>query len=83
MVYGNNRIIDKKSRLRPDNLEQDRSLQERVSESLDKINQDNLHILADVKGFIDDFMKINGFNYDNVDYTADIDMEVLSKLKLF
>ncbi len=82
MIYGENRIVDDVKRLRPDHLEQDVVLQAKVKERLDKINNDNLHELSDVKGFINDFMKINGFNFDTVDYGQDVDMDELSNIEL-
>lgn len=82
MIYGEDRIVDEKMRLRPDHLEQNEELQEKVKEILAKINNDNLHELSDVKGFVSDFMKINGFDFDSVDYEQDVDMEALSEIEL-
>lgn len=83
MIYGEDPIIDEVGRYRPDHLEQDEVLQEKGKEILNKINNGNLHELSDVKGFIDDFMKINGFNFDTVDYEEDVDMEALNEIELY
>ncbi|MPW26379.1 enoyl-[acyl-carrier-protein] reductase FabV [Alkalibaculum sp. M08DMB] len=82
MIYGEQPIIDEVNRLRPDNLEQDEQLQEKVKEILANINNENLHELSDIKGFISDFMKINGFDFENVDYNEDVDMDALSEIEL-
>ena len=83
MIYGEDPIIDEVGRYRPDHLEQDEVLQEKVKEILNKIDNDNLHEVSDIKGFIDDFMKINGFNFDTVDYEEDVDMETLNEIELY
>ncbi|MFZ7134553.1 MAG: enoyl-ACP reductase FabV [Eubacteriales bacterium] len=82
MIYGENPIIDEVGRLRPDNLEQDENTQKEVNRLLSEINDDNFLQLTDVEGFIDDFMKINGFNFNNINYEEDVDLESLNKLKL-
>lgn len=82
MIYGDNPIIDERNRLRPDNLEQEARIQDKVKEILPIINDDNFHELTDVQGFITDFMRINGFNFDNINYEEDVDLESLSELTL-
>lgn len=82
MIYGDSPIIDEVNRLRPDNYEQDETMQKEVNQLLSDINDDNFLELTDVQGFIDDFMKINGFNFDNINYEEDVDLESLNKLKL-
>ena len=37
--------------------------------------------VSDYKGAREEFMQLNGFDFDNVDYDADIDIEELAKLR--
>lgn len=82
MLYGNKRISDESNRLRPDNLELDEEVQRKVNDILKNINNDNVDELTDIKGFIDDFMKINGFNFENIDYNEEVDLEKLNRIIL-
>ncbi|MFZ7121709.1 MAG: enoyl-ACP reductase FabV [Eubacteriaceae bacterium] len=82
MLYGNKRISDESNRLRPDNLELDKEVQRKVNDILKNVNNDNIDELTDIKGFIDDFMKINGFNFENIDYNEEVDLEELNRIIL-
>ncbi len=82
MIYGNERITDEEGRVRPDNLEMDEQVQSEVEDILKSVSNENVREITDIEGFIDDFMKINGFNFDNVDYDEDVDLEELAKLEL-
>ena len=80
MVYGNNRVIDDERRLRPDNLEMREDVQAEVEALWDKVTPENFKEVSDYKGAREEFMQLNGFDFDNVDYDADIDIEELAKL---
>jgi enoyl-[acyl-carrier protein] reductase/trans-2-enoyl-CoA reductase (NAD+) len=82
MIYGNERITDEEGRVRPDNLELDENVQREVEEILNSVNNENVREITDIEGFVEDFMKINGFNFDNVDYDEDVDLKKLAKLEL-
>lgn len=82
MIYGNERITDEEGRVRPDNLELDENVQREVEEILNSVNNENVREITDIEGFVEDFMKINGFNFDNVDYDKDVDLKKLAKLEL-
>ena len=81
MVYGNNRVIDDERRLRPDNLEMREDVQAEVEALWDKVTPENFKEVSDYKGAREEFMQLNGFDFDNVDYDADIDIEELAKLR--
>lgn len=82
MLYGNKRIVDADGRLRPDNLEMEADVQVQVEKLLKEVNQENVREITDIKGFIVDFLKINGFEFENVDYDADVDMAELAEMEL-
>ena len=81
MVYGNKPVIDSERRLRPDNLEMREDVQAEVEALWDKVTPENFKEISDYKGAREEFMQLNGFDFDNVDYNADVDIEELAKLR--
>ena len=45
-----------------------------------KLLPENFKEVSDYKGAREEVMQLNGFDFDNVDYDADIDIEELAKL---
>ncbi|MBF7095927.1 enoyl-ACP reductase FabV [Alkalibacter mobilis] len=82
MIYGENRIVDENGRVRPDNLELEEEIQNKVESILKDVTNENVRDITDIEGFVEDFMKINGFEFDNVDYGEDVDLEELAKIEL-
>lgn len=80
MLYGNNREIDEEGRLRPDNWEMRNDVQAEVKEIMDKISPENFKNLVDFQLVKNEFLKLNGFAYDEIDYNEEIDVESLKKL---
>lgn len=66
------RRTDEASRVRMDNLEMDELIQQEVRYRWEVISQDNLHELADIEGFANDFLKVFGFGRDDVDYETEL-----------
>ena len=62
--------------IRLDDFEMKDSVQEKVSEIWQKINSNNVKQFTDVDGFWEDFNKIFGFGFKNVDYSADVNQFV-------
>jgi len=81
MMYGDKREIDSENRMRPDSWELSEEVQAKVSELMDKVTKENFKDITDFKGFLHDFMVLNGFELDGVNYQEDIDLEVLKKLE--
>ena len=81
MVYGNNPVIDEERRLRPDNWEMREDVQAEVEALWDKVTPENFKEISDYAGAREEFMQLNGFDFDNVDYDADVDLDELAKLK--
>lgn len=82
MLYGTERIVDEDGRIRPDNLEMEEDVQQEVARRMALVNNDNIKEWTDIEGFVEDFLKINGFCFDTVDYEADVDLEALANLPL-
>ena len=81
MIYGGKPEIDDERRLRPDNWEMREDVQSEVEALWDKVTPENFKKISDYKGAREEFMQLNGFDFDNVDYDADIDLEELAKLQ--
>lgn len=45
-----------------------------------KITPENFTTMGDYQGYKADFMQLNGFGLEGVDYQADIDFETLTQL---
>ena len=73
--------VDGERLIRIDDLELDPEVQKEVSALLEQMNTDNFAEIGDYEGFKDEFMKLNGFNFEGVDYTQDISMKTLKALK--
>lgn len=73
--------VDGERLIRIDDLELDPKTQAEVSHLLEQMNAENFKEIGDYQGFKDEFMKLNGFNFDDVDYLQDISLETLSSLK--
>lgn len=81
MVYGNEREVDDKGRLRPDAWEQRADIQEKVSELMKKITPDNFNTsLTGYAEFRREFMQLNGFEVPGAD-KDEVDLDQLLKLK--
>ncbi len=81
MIYGNEAVIDEFRRVRPDNWEMREDVQSEVEELWEQITDDNFTELSDYAGYKEDFFKLGGFGVEGIDYTADVDLEELAKLK--
>ncbi|MBK2125488.1 enoyl-ACP reductase FabV [Fangia hongkongensis] len=82
MMYGDKRIVDEVGRVRPDNLEMNPATQQKVDAIMEIMDNDNFKGISDFAGFYQDFLEINGFNVEGVDYDKSIDVEYLSSLAL-
>ncbi len=60
--------------IRLDDLEMADDVQQAVSDSFDKIDNENVSRLADIDGYWDDFYKMFGFGYKDIEYTADVEI---------
>ncbi|AMF92264.1 enoyl-[acyl-carrier-protein] reductase FabV [Vibrio fluvialis] len=75
-LYGKNPVpVDGERLVRMDDWELNPDTQERVRQLLSDMNGDNFKQVGDYAGFKAEFLRLNGFDFDNVDYDADIDLE--------
>ena len=81
MMYGGKPELDSNRRLRPDNWEMREDVQSEVEAIWDTIRPENFKQIGDYEGVREEFMQLNGFDFDNIDYSADVNLEELAKLK--
>lgn len=68
--------VDEQSRIRVDDWELEPSIQEQIKILWPKVNTENLESLTDIAGYKTDFYKLFGFEFDNIDYSTEIDPEI-------
>ncbi len=69
-------VLDEQGMLRPDDLEMREDVQGAIAEVWDSLTDENIEQYADIDGYWEDFYKMFGFGHANVDYAADVDVEV-------
>ncbi|USP07487.1 trans-2-enoyl-CoA reductase family protein [Vibrio sp. LQ2] len=75
-LYGKTPVpVDGERLVRMDDWELNPDTQERVRQLLSDMDGDNFKQVGDYAGFKAEFLRLNGFGFDNVDYDADIDLE--------
>lgn len=82
MIYGDKKELDSQRRLRPDNWEMREDVQQAVEELWDKVTPENFKEFTDYKGAREEFMNLNGFDFDNVNYDEDLDLDELAAKKI-
>ncbi|EKF9278826.1 trans-2-enoyl-CoA reductase family protein [Vibrio cholerae] len=74
-LYGHSRIpLDSERLIRMDDWEMNPDTQVQVRERLQQMNASNFQQLGDYAGFKREFMQLNGFEFDQIDYSQSIDM---------
>ena len=66
--------VDEKNRIRLDDWEMDRKVQEEVINAWSSINTENLNELTNFKEYQSEFLKLFGFGLDGVNYDEDVDL---------
>ncbi len=69
-------IVDENGYIRMDDLEMNPEVQRKVAEGWHNVNQANISALADLEGYQNDFLKLFGFDLSDVDYNADVDVNL-------
>jgi len=76
-LYASSFETDKDGRLRLDDWEMAEDVQAQVDEIWPKIDTANIHELSDFAGYKEEFLKLFGFGFGDVDYDAEVDHNVL------
>lgn len=72
--------LDDTGRIRMDDLELDADTQAQVKEAWPMVTTENLNELTDFAGYREAFLQMHGFDFDEVDYDADVDPDVPMEL---
>ncbi|KGO81543.1 trans-2-enoyl-CoA reductase [Flavobacterium beibuense F44-8] len=64
--------VDEKGRIRIDDWEMRDDIQQRVAELWEQATTENLNEIGDLEGYRKDFYNLFGFDYEGVDYKADV-----------
>lgn len=74
-LYGNEELnLDTEGRIRLDNFEMEEDIQEKIKDIWPLINAETVFELTDVEGFRDEFFKLFGFGFANIDYKKDVEI---------
>lgn len=73
---GSEMRLDDGGRIRMDELELDPSVQDWVKARWSSVTDDNLDELTDFAGYRQAFLQMHGFDFDGVDYEADVETEI-------
>ncbi|MCQ1060551.1 trans-2-enoyl-CoA reductase family protein [Photobacterium sp. ZSDE20] len=74
-------LTDEQRLIRMDDWELASDVQQQVSEIMAEMTAENFTQLGDYKGYKQDFMELNGFGFEGVDYQQDITLESLKALQ--
>lgn len=72
---------DESRLIRADDRELQEDVQQEVARLMAQITPENFKQQGDYEGYRSDFMHLNGFGFDNIDYQQDISVEFLHSLK--
>lgn len=75
-ISNENLNLDEKNRIRLDDREMRKDVQDEVKYIWDRITTENILELTNIKEFREDFFKLFGFGYKDIDYEKDIDISV-------
>lgn len=67
-------VTDEKGQIRLDDWEMREDVQKEVMDIWAQVNSDNVRELADIEGYWEDFYHMFGFQFDNIDYTQDVEI---------
>ena len=64
---------DAEGYIRIDDLEMRKDVQQKITELWPQVTTANIHELADLHGYCNDFYRLFGFNFAGIDYQTDVD----------
>lgn len=70
-------LRDEAGRIRIDDWEMEPEIQEKIIALWPKVTTDNIEALTDLNGYRDDFYRLFGFGYEGIDYSAEVDPNVM------
>ncbi|MCL1818414.1 MAG: trans-2-enoyl-CoA reductase family protein [Spirochaetaceae bacterium] len=74
-LYAGGKVpVDSEGRIRMDDREMREDVQKEVSDAWGAINQDNLAAYADFAAYQNEFLRLHGFGYPQIDYEKDVEV---------
>ncbi|MDB1126298.1 enoyl-ACP reductase FabV [Vibrio algarum] len=80
-LYADTVPVDGQRLLRLDEFELDTNVQNQVEAIMSTMNSQNFKQVGDYQGYKEEFLNLNGFGFNEVDYSEFFDIEQLKKLK--
>lgn len=74
-------MVDENRLIRADDWELQEDVQKDVIALMEQITPENFQQLGDYEGYLNDFLQLNGFGFNNIDYQQDISADFLNSLK--
>ena len=71
-LYVSQEILDDSNRIRVDGKELDDSVQQAVADLWPQVETETIYQLTDYAGYKSDFLKLFGFDFDAIDYDAEV-----------
>lgn len=75
-LYADKLPLDDAGRIRIDDLEMRADVQSEVSTLWEKVSNENIYELSDITGYREEFFKLFGFGYSNIDYDSDANANI-------
>lgn len=75
-LYSGDLKLDSKGRICMDDWEMKPEVQKQVTKLWDEATNENVNEISDLKGYRQEFFRLFGFEFDAVDYSADVDIDV-------
>jgi enoyl-[acyl-carrier protein] reductase / trans-2-enoyl-CoA reductase (NAD+) len=75
-LYGNDLKLDSKGRICMDDWEMAHDVQAGVLKFWKEANNENVKDISDIDGYRTEFFRLFGFEFDAIDYNADVDIDV-------
>ncbi|OPX43866.1 putative reductase [Ruminiclostridium hungatei] len=75
-VYSGDMKLDEKGRICMDDWEMRPEVQAEVARLWAEANNENIREISDIEGYRKEFFRLFGFEFDEVDYSADVDIDV-------
>jgi enoyl-[acyl-carrier protein] reductase/trans-2-enoyl-CoA reductase (NAD+) len=75
-LYSGTLKLDEKNRIRIDDWEMREALQQQIMPLWNNVSTENLSEISDIEGYRQEFFKLFGFGYPEIDYEKDVDINV-------
>ncbi|MGB2079391.1 MAG: enoyl-ACP reductase FabV [Vibrio sp.] len=74
-IYNGEKVeVDSERLIRIDDKEMKAEVQSQVRALVEQMNQDNFQTITDYQSFKQDFLKMNGFGFEHIDYQKPVDL---------